>query len=374
MRILIAPDSFKGSVSAREAAEAIRQGLAAASGEGHELICLPIADGGEGTLEALVAREHCTAVSVTGPMGKPTEASYGYVGDVAVIEMASAAGLTLVEEQERRAASATTRGVGELMLHALRSGYRRLMLTVGGSATNDGGCGLLAALGGVFRDAEGKSFLPTGGTLSRISEIDLSGVEPLLLSAEITVASDVKNPLLGATGATMVYGRQKGASEEELLQMERGMAHYAALLEAATGRQASLIPGSGAGGGIALPLLSLTSAVIRSGIETVLEVNGFESLLQGADLVITGEGRLDAQSLFGKAVSGVANAARRVGVPVACLAGCLGATREELAALGIDRVKTVDSLASSPEDSMRNAARYLRSLAAELAEELLATK
>lgn len=369
MKIVIAPDSFKGSVSAREAAEAIAAGLTEVWGDTCQTVLFPIADGGEGTLDALVAPENRRAVTVTGPDFKPVEAVYGYMGDTAVVEMAAAAGLTLVEESRRRAAKATTYGVGELILAALRDGCKQLMLTVGGSATNDGGCGMLAALGGVFRNGAGEAFVPTGGSLGEIEEIDLSGLTPMLKDCRVIIATDVKNPLVGECGATHVYGRQKGANDEELAAMEAGMKHYAELVERMTCKAHWATEGCGAGGGISLPLLAFAGAQIRSGIETVLEVNGFREQLRDADLVITGEGRLDVQSLYGKAISGVTDAAKEAGVPVACFVGCLGDDEQEIRAMGIREIRTVASLAESVEDSMNNAAKYLRRMAKEMARE-----
>ena len=370
MKIVIAPDSFKGSASARQVSEAIERGLKNALREEATVLCCPIADGGEGTLDALVNRADRIAAEVAGPLFAPVAAEYGCVGDTAVIEMASAAGLTLVPESERRAGKATTHGVGELIANALNKGYRKIMLTVGGSATNDGGCGMFSALGAVYRNSKGEAFLPTGETLSEIASLELSGVLPALWECEITIATDVKNPLLGATGATMVYGAQKGATQEELEAMERGMERYAALVERMAGAPIAALAGCGAGGGVALPLLAFAGARIKSGIETVLEVNRFRERVSGADLVITGEGRLDGQSLYGKAISGVADVARELGVPVICLVGCVGELPQDLTAMGIRKVLTVASLASSTEDSMKNAERYLEQLAMQVAEQL----
>ena len=366
MKIVIAPDSFKGSLSARDAARAIADGIASVSGVSAELVCLPIADGGEGTLDALTSPESRVCVRVSGPLLDPVDAFYGRVGDVAVIEMASAAGLTLIEPARRSAASTTTYGVGELIRRAWLDGYRHVMLTVGGSATNDGGCGMLASLGAVFTDRHGRSFLPTGGSLSEIASIDLSGARKILSDLRFTIATDVKNPLLGTNGATAVYARQKGATDAELDEMERGMAHYAALLRDLCGRNISAVAGVGAGGGLASPLVAFADAEIRSGIDTVLSVNRFSEALSGADLVITGEGRLDKQSLWGKTISGVAREAGVRGIPVYCLVGCLGDPREELLSMGIADVWEIVSLAASEEDAIQNASRYLFPLGAEL--------
>lgn len=370
MKIVIAPDSFKDSISARDAARAIADGIASVLGDSAELLCLPIAVGGEGTLDALTPPNARVDTRVSGPLGEIVNACYGRVGDTAVIEMASAAGLMLVDRAKRCAAKATTYGVGELIRRAWLDGYRHIMLTVGGSATNDGGCGMLAALGAVFTNREGKSFLPTGGRLSEIASIDLSGARELLATTRFTIATDVKNPLLGASGATAVYAPQKGASDAELSEMERGMAHYAALLSAMSGREVATLQGVGAGGGISAPLVAFADAELRSGIETVLAVNRFSEALRGADLVITGEGRIDRQSLWGKTISGVARAAGEQGIPVYCLVGCLGDPREELLAMGIADILEVRERARSTEDAMQNAAQYLTLMGAELARRL----
>ena len=375
-KIVIAPDSFKGSASAREAAREIRaglrQGFARAGVPAPELLCLPVADGGEGTLDALVPPGCRISVTVTGPDGSPCRAQYGALDGSAVIEMAGAAGLTLVPPGRRRAAETTTYGVGELMRHALHRGCRQILLTVGGSATNDGGCGMLAALGAEFRRADGSVFLPTGGTLSEIASIGPDGLDPLLRQCRLTIATDVRNPLCGPEGATLVYARQKGADDRELAEMERGMAHYAGLLRALCGRPVADIAGCGAGGGLAAPLLAFADAAICSGIEAVLDALRFDRALTGADLVITGEGRLDRQSLFGKAVGGVARAASARGVPVYAFVGCVGDGGDRLLAMGIREILAISDLAASQEDSMRRAGELLRGLAAGFAERLAA--
>ncbi len=371
MKIVIAPDSFKDSISARDAAEAIAGGLASVLGDSAELIRIPIADGGEGTLDALTDPRDRIRVCVKGPLFDPVEAVYGFFGDTAVIEMASAAGLMLLPPARRCAARTTTFGVGELIRHAYGRGFRKILLTVGGSATNDGGCGMLAALGAVFRDENGERMIPTGGTLTSIASIELADAEQLLRDCSFRIATDVKNPLLGSEGATMVYGRQKGANDRELAALEVGMRHYAESIARLCGRDIASIAGSGAGGGIGVPLIAVANAEIGSGIETVLEMKQFSQALKSADLVITGEGRLDLQSLWGKAISGVANAAKAQGVPICCMVGCLGSDREELLGLGLADIFEVASLAESVDDSMKNAARYLFLLAAELARRLM---
>lgn len=373
LKILIAPDSFKGSISAIDAAKSIERGLQNGFGDAvhADILCIPIADGGEGTLDTLAIPENRVFCEVTGPHFSPLKAPYGKMGETAVIEMASAAGLTLIPEVLRSAGLTTTYGVGELILHALQSGYKKCILTVGGSATNDGGAGMLSALGGKFYDAEGNLFVPTGLTLGKIASIDLSGLSPLLSECEFLIATDVKNPLLGQEGATYVYGRQKGATDAELDAIERGMSHYASLLSALSGKDVAAIKGCGAGGGLSAPLLAFANAKIQSGIEAVLDTLHFSDLLCGADLVITGEGKIDRQSLFGKAISGVASYAGKQNVPVYCFVGCIGDDIEVLRSMGVRDIFAIGDLAQSPEDSMQNAGRYLEQLAQRFAKTII---
>ncbi len=371
MKIIVAPDSFKGSASAEEAALAIKRGLLDGAGDTPlSVVCLPIADGGEGTLAAIVQKKDRRTLSVAGPDHVKISAEYGYIGKTAVIEMATAAGLTILPPEQRSAIRATTYGVGELIERVLLDGAEEILLTVGGSATNDGGCGMIAALGARFLDEDGKEFIPTGGTLSRICDLDLSNLSPLLQKAKITIATDVKNPLVGERGATFIYARQKGATEKELFEMEAGMQRLARLLAKKSGRDVSLIEGAGAGGGISAPLLAFTEAKIRSGIEAVLSALSFDEALKDASFVITGEGKIDRQSLFGKAISGVARAAGDVGIPVDCFVGCIGDDPDELRRMGVRNLYAVADRAISPADSMQNAEAYLYEMAKEYARKL----
>lgn len=369
-KIVIAPDSFKGSVSAKDAARAIEKGILAGASEKFQTLCFPIADGGEGTLDALTEEKDLIYMTVTGPYFSPVSAAYGMKGDTAIIEMARAAGLTLVGEAERCAEKATTYGVGELMLDALSRGAKKIILTVGGSATNDGGAGMFAALGATFTDISGKSFIPTGGTLANIKDISISSLSPLLSDCRITLATDVKNPLLGAEGATNVYARQKGASDEALIRMERGMAHYASLLTEKSGKDAASVAGCGAGGGLGAPLLSFCRAFVTSGIDAVLSALSFDEAIKDAAAVITGEGKLDCQSLYGKAVSGVVRRAAEANVPAYAFVGCVGDDPEELKKMGLRDIQTLLSLAESPEDSIRNAEKYLYKLGTDFSKKI----
>lgn len=370
MKFVIAIDSFKGSISALAACNSIENGIKKVL-PCAEVMQLPIADGGEGTLDALVLQNRRFEVKVCDPLFRKTTAQYGEVNDTAIIEMAYAAGLTLVEEDKRNAGITTTFGVGEMILDALNRGFRKIMLTAGGSATNDGGCGMLAALGAIFKDSDSNTFIPTGDSLAKIADIDLTAIPSALFECEITVATDVKNPLLGEHGATFVYAPQKGLIDGQQERLEAGMAHYARMMEQKTGRAVATIEGSGAGGGIAVPLLALFNADIRSGIDTVLDIVDFNTALNGATAVITGEGRLDIQSLYGKAISGVTKRAKARKIPVYCFVGCLGDDAEALLKMGIEDIYTVASVATSTEDSIRNANQYLTLMAENFAKKYI---
>ena len=256
--------------------------------------------------------------------------------------------------------------MGELIRHALDAGYRTFLLTVGGSGTNDGGCGMMAALGVTFYDEDGSEFLPTGGTLDRIARIDIKGLDKRLIESRFTIATDVKNPLLGENGATYVYAKQKGCTEEDLPRMERGMAHYAELLRKLSFKDFSTVPGCGAGGGISAPLVGIFESPICSGIDAVLKALYFDRMVRMADAVITGEGKIDRQSLFGKAISGVANAAAGRGVPVYVLAGGLGDDRDTLLGMGLADIRTLTELSSDVSYCMEHAAELLERLAQEI--------
>jgi glycerate kinase len=341
MRIIVAPDSFKGSVSALGVAEAMERGIHAVFPEA-EVVKVPIADGGEGTVEALVAamRGRLMHTVVKGPLGEPVCAHWGISGDgaTAFIEMASASGLPLVPKERRDPRIASTFGTGELVKAALDAGIRRLVVGIGGSATNDGGTGMARALGVRFLDAEGRGLPEGGAALARLARIDLDGLDPRLAEASILVACDVDNPLCGPRGASAVYGPQKGATPDTVLELDMALGIFASLAAAATGRDIALAPGAGAAGGLGAGLLFFTPARLRPGVAIVLETTGFEALVQGADLVITGEGRTDFQTAMGKAPVGVAAVARRHGVPVICLSGGLGEGADDVLAHGIDAI------------------------------------
>ncbi len=355
-KIVVCPDSFKGSISAIDAAKAIANGLMEAID--CDAVCLPIADGGEGTLDALV-KDNKIAVCVTGPYGKKVTAEYGLLNDTAVIEMAQASGLTLQKESERCVKNATTYGVGELIKDALSRGCKKILLTVGGSGTNDGGCGMFCALGAKFLDKDGKEFLPVGAKLCDIEKIDISELDKRLFDCEFTIATDVKNTLTGKDGATFVYARQKGATDDDLLLMEKGMCHYANVI----GNGIASIEGAGAGGGLAVPLLAFCNAKICSGIDAVLDAIDFKNKIENATAIITGEGKLDRQSLFGKTISGVVNVAKSKAITVFCMVGCVGDDKDELKSLGVCDIFALSDIAPNPEYSMTHADALLYTLA-----------
>ncbi|OZE82817.1 glycerate kinase [Rhodococcus sp. 15-649-2-2] len=359
-RILLAPDKFKGSLSAAEVARALAEGLVAVD-PSLETVCLPVADGGDGTVDAAVtAGWDRVAVTCSGPTGEAVDTSYARRGDTAVVELASAVGLELLPGGRSDALGASTFGLGTVIAHALEAGADRIVVGLGGSASTDGGAGMLTALGARILDADGNDVARGGGALRGAVQLDVSGLMPSARNAVFELACDVDNPLLGRTGAAAVYGPQKGAGPQELLYLEHGMRQWAYLVRNAIGRDVSGLAGTGAAGGTAFGAIAVLGAVAKPGIETVLELIDFAGALAGADLVVTGEGSLDEQSLYGKAPIGVAHAAREAGVPVITVAG--------RSVIGLDRLRTHGIVASyaladlepDPRISMRDAARLLR--------------
>ena len=344
MRIVVAPDSYKGSVSAPDVAEAMERGILRIFA-GAEVRKVPIADGGEGTVAALVAATggELRHSQVLDPLGRRIDAQWGILGDgtTAVIEMAAASGLPLVPERLRDPERATSFGTGELIRAALDAGLRRIILGIGGSATNDGGAGMARALGARFVDAAGSELAEGGAALAGLAAVHLDGLDPRLHETEITVACDVDNPLCGPRGASAVFGPQKGATPDMVAELDAALWHYALIAQAATGRTVAEVPGAGAAGGLGAGLLLFTSAVLRPGVEIVLEAVRFQELVEGAAFVLTGEGRTDFQTAFGKAPVGVAKAAKRHRVPVFCLSGSLGEGADETLSQGVDAVMSI---------------------------------
>lgn len=344
MKIIIAPDSFKESVSASRCAQAIKAGFVSIFPQA-ECVCLPIADGGEGTVEAMVEATDGKMVMlpVMGPMGDFVGAFYGLSGDgqTAFIEMAAASGLMLVPAGERNPLRATSYGTGELIRHALDAGVRHIILGIGGSATVDGGMGMAQALGARFLDERGESVGLGGGALQRLVKIDLSDLDPRLHDCRIEVACDVDNPLLGERGAAAVFGPQKGACIEMVAVLERGLQNYARVMLAATGQDVAPMVGGGAAGGMGAAARVFLNATLKSGIDIVLEAVHLEEALRDADLVITGEGRMDSQTVGGKAPIGVARIAKKYNIPVIGIAGVLGDGVEAVHQHGIDAVFSI---------------------------------
>ncbi|MFI0403734.1 MAG: glycerate kinase [Cyanobium sp.] len=374
MRVVLAPDSFKGGLSAAQVCVAMAEGIRRAAPEA-DIRAIPLADGGEGTTEALVAAcgGWIQTVAVTGPL--PAEQAWvkgeiGWLGEGrAVLEMASASGLPLVSPELRNPLHTTSYGTGELIAAALDAGAQHLILGLGGSATNDLGAGMAQALGVRFLRADGQPILEplSGGLLQEVAAVDLSGLHPALASCLLEVACDVSNPLLGPHGATAVYGPQKGATPAIAAELEAGLAHLIGLVEQASGRQVRDRPGAGAAGGMGAMLLALTNAELRPGIELVLAASGFAAALEGADLVLTGEGRVDAQTAHGKTIHGVARAAAAAGVPVVVIAGEIGPGAGALHAIG---VSSLFSLVSGPMD-LANAMARSPQLLADAAEQVV---
>ncbi len=332
MRVLLAPDKFKGSMRASDVAAHLESGIRSAAGslgEDLELVTAPIADGGDGTLDAAVAAgfRH-VPVRVSGPTGEPVDSGYAERDGTAVVELADACGLARLPRGTLAPLTASSTGFGQAIGAALDAGCRRLVLAIGGSASTDGGAGMLAALGAGIVDADGHPVQPGGGGLSAVRGLDLSGLHPGLAAAEVVLASDVNNPLLGARGAAAVYGPQKGASPDDVGRLDAALRHWSGVLAAAlgvtpgpSGHPAADAAGAGAAGGVGFAAIAALGATARPGIELLLELTGFAAALDGADLVVTGEGSLDDQTLHGKAPAGVAAAARRAGIPVVAVAG-----------------------------------------------------
>jgi len=344
-KCVVVSDSFKGTVSSREIC-AIAQQVIPRHFPACEVVCIPVADGGEGTVDCFVQAMGAqrVGVTVTNALGEKSAAAYARIGELAIIEMAAAAGLPQVGAL-RCPGTATTYGVGELIAHAVDSGCRKILLGLGGSATNDGGCGCAAALGIRFYDADGQSFVPVGDTLGRIARIDTAKADELLRSVEIMVMCDVTNPLYGPTGAAYVFAPQKGADAEKVKSLDAGLRHFGDVIRSQLGIDVSRIPGAGAAGGMGAGCVALLGGTIQSGIDAVLDVTGFDRQLEGADLVITGEGRIDSQSADGKVVSGVARRTRAKGVPLIAIAGGIADSAGAVYDIGVSAMFSTDRAA-----------------------------
>lgn len=376
LRILVAPDSFGGALDSIAVARAISAGWLRARPD-DEIVQAPMADGGEGTLAAVATalgiRAVRRSVAAHDALGRPISADYLLLegGRVAFVEMAAASGLAQLTTSERTPASAriaSTRGTGELLHSALDAGVKRLILGLGGSATTDGGSGMLSALGVRFLDMAGEELRPGGAALAELIATDPSGLDPRLARAEVVVASDVSNPLTGAAGAAATYGPQKGADADAVAELDAALGIYGAAIETVTGRAVAELPGAGAAGGTGAALLAFTNATLRPGIDVVAEMVGLAAALEEADLVITGEGRADEQTLAGKAAMGVALLAGKRGIPVVLLCGTLGPGSEALEASGL--FKAIQPVADRPmtlEEAMADTERLLTNAAERLA-------
>ena len=357
MQLLFASDSFKGSLTSGKTAELLSKAAREVFGE-CECSSVPVADGGEGTVEAVIAAEHGekVAVKVHGPLMEEAESYYGvFGGDKAVIEMAAASGLPMVPEELRNPLNTTTFGTGELILDARKRGYRDISIAIGGSATNDGGMGCARALGVKFLDDEGNELEGFGRDLIRVASIDVSGLDERVKESKITVMCDVTNPLCGKDGATWTFGKQKGATPAIQEELERGMCRYRDVIRETFLVDCDAIPGTGAAGGLGAALMVFLGGEIKSGIETVLELIRFDERLEGVDLVVTGEGRTDWQSCFGKVMQGVGMHAKAKGIPVLGLSGSLGKNAMDICGCGISSLMTTVNAPMSLGEAMERA-------------------
>ena len=370
-RVVIAPDKFKGSLTAAEVAAAVGAGVRRARPTA-DVVPVPVADGGDGTLDAAVSAGF-TRVPVTsvGPTGEPVTTSYAVNGDLAIVELATVVGLGRLPGGRLDPTATSTYGVGLVMLEAIAGGARELVLAVGGSASTDGGAGMVQALGGRVTNARGDDLPRGGGALVEAAGLEVATLVAAMGDTSVVVASDVENPLLGPTGAAAVFGPQKGAGPAEIEELEQGLERWSRLVADVTGRDRSTYPGAGAAGGIGFAAVSLLGAEVRPGIELILDLVGFRGAVAGADLVVTGEGSLDEQSLAGKAPVGVSRAAATAGVPVVAVAGRCLLNAEQLRSAGISAAYPLSDLEPDPARRMAAAAPLLTRTGERLAREWL---
>jgi glycerate 2-kinase len=367
VRVVVAPDKFKGSLTAPQVAARVAAGLTRAA-PGVEVVQVPVADGGDGTLEAaLSAGFRRVPVRAEGPTGEPVDTAYAERDGVAVVELADVSGLGRLPGGRPAPLTASSYGTGQVIRAALDAGCRRIVLGIGGSASTDGGAGMVQALGGRLLDAGNRDVGRGGAALAAVRSLDLAGLHPALQQAEILVASDVDNPLLGPRGAAAVYGPQKGASPTDVAELDAALARWADAVHRATGIDAAPTPGAGAAGGVGFAALAVLGARLQPGIDLILDLVRFREALAGARLVVTGEGSLDAQTLHGKAPAGVAAAARSAGVPVVAVAGRSLLSAAELEPAGILAAYPLSDLEPDPRRSMAEAGPLLERLAAKVA-------
>ncbi|MDQ0145408.1 MULTISPECIES: glycerate kinase [Pseudarthrobacter] len=385
MRIVIAPDKFKGSLSAPEVCSHLEKGLQRGAGGNLDIVRIPVADGGEGTLDAAVGSGFTRrTATVTGPTGQPVEADFAVRGHEAVIEMATASGLALVPSVRngRRpdsadATTATSLGTGQLIRAALDAGCRRIILGVGGSANTDGGAGLLQGLGARFLDSRNNELSQGGAALANLHSIDFTDFEPRLVDTRFVLASDVDNPLLGAQGAAAVFGPQKGAAQQDVGMLDAALARFVEVLAREIGFRAvkaAEAPGAGAAGGVGYAAIAVLAATRRPGIDVVLEFTGLADRLAGADLVITGEGSLDEQSLLGKTPMGVARAAAGQGVPVVAVCGRTTLDQDQAAAAGFEDIHALTALETDVDRCIAEAGPLLEQLGTQISAGLAANR
>jgi len=366
MKIIIAPDSFKGSLTSYQVCAAIKRGIEKVD-ENIEIISIPMADGGEGTVDALMNSLGGSKIQVwvKDPLFRKIKVQYGILedGKTAVIEMASASGLALLSMEERNPMNTTTYGTGELIKDALDRGCRKFIIGIGGSATNDGGIGMAAALGARFYDSEGNEIELTGSGLTKLDSIDLRELDPRVKESSFRVFCDVENPLYGPSGAAYVYGRQKGADDDMIEKLDNGLRRLSEIIEKDLGKSVASIPGAGAAGGLGAGLMAFLDAKLEKGIDLLMQTIGFEDRIKGADLIITGEGRMDEQTKYGKTVFGIIKAAKKQGIPVVGICGSIGDGVEELYAEGLNSVFSIVNRPMSLSESIEQAYELLTSTA-----------
>jgi len=366
MKIIIAPDSFKGSLTSSQVCAAIKRGIEKAD-ESIDIITIPMADGGEGTVDALMNSLGGSKIQVwvKDPLFRKIKVQYGILDDgiTAVIEMASASGLALLSREERNPMNTTTYGTGELINDALDRGCRKFIIGIGGSATNDGGIGMAAALGARFYDSEGNEIELTGSGLTKLDSIDLRELDPRVKESSFRVFCDVENPLYGPSGAAYVYGRQKGADDEMIEKLDNGLRRLSEIIEKDLGKSVASIPGAGAAGGLGAGLMAFLDAKLEKGIDFLMQTIGFEERIKDADLIITGEGRMDEQTKYGKTVFGIIKAAKKQEIPVVGICGSIGDGVEELYAEGLSSVFSIVNRPMSLSESIEQAYELLTSTA-----------
>lgn len=360
MKILVAPDSFKGSLSSKEVLKAISEGIKRAVNA--EIVGVPIADGGEGTVDALITSlgGKIIDVDVVGPLGNVVKGYFGVLNDgTAVVEMAASSGLNLVPNDMRNPLITTTYGVGQLIKEALDAGCRKFIIGVGGSATNDGGAGMVQALGVKLLDEDGKDIPYGGGNLYKLKKVDTSSIDKRVYESSFIVASDVTNPLCGEYGASAVYGPQKGATPEMVEILDRNLKHYSSVIKETLGKDFSDVPGAGAAGGLGFSLMAFLNAKIKSGIDIVMEASNIDEKIKSCDIVITGEGNTDFQTAYGKAPAGIAMIAKKYGKPVVVLSGGLGKNYKNLYDVGVTSMFSIVDRPMTLQEAMINAKKLI---------------